>query len=84
MVSAQAKIEQARAMVMQSRANRKQVAISAAQSSSATAAVAQARANLEAAELQLSYTTIIAPVDGVVTQKTVRARRRSCSPARPS
>ena len=71
-VSAQAKIAEARAIVMQSRANRKQVAISAAQSSSAVAAVAQARANLETAELQLSYATITAPVDGVVTKKTVQ------------
>ena len=30
-----------------------------------------AQANLEAAELQLSYTTIVAPVDGVVTRKSV-------------
>ena len=33
--------------------------------------VAQAKANLEAAELQLSYTTVVAPVDGVVTKKSV-------------
>jgi len=31
----------------------------------------QAKANLEALELQLGYTTIAAPVDGVVTRKTV-------------
>ena len=37
----------------------------------AAAAVAAARANLEAAELQLSYTTIVAPMDGVVTRKSV-------------
>ena len=33
--------------------------------------MAAARANLEAAELQLSYTTIVAPIDGVVTRKSV-------------
>jgi membrane fusion protein (multidrug efflux system) len=71
-VSAQAKVEQFRALVEQSRTNRKQVAISVAQASSASAAVAQARANVEAAELQLSYTTITAPVNGVVTRKTVQ------------
>ena len=37
----------------------------------ASAAIAAARANLEAAELQLSYTTITAPIDGVVTRKSV-------------
>src|SRR5579885_1208751 len=36
------------------------------------AALAQARANLEAAELELSYTTITAPIDGVVTRKVVQ------------
>ena len=70
-VSAQAKVAEARAAVAQSRANRKQVAVSAAQAASAAAAVQQARANLEAAELHLSYTTIVAPMDGVVTKKAV-------------
>ena len=41
-----------------------------AQAASAQAGVQQARANLEAAQLQLSYTTIVAPVDGIVTKKT--------------
>jgi len=34
--------------------------------------VQHARANLETAELELSYTTVKAPVDGVVTRKTVQ------------
>ena len=62
-------VAKARADLAQSRANRKQVDISAAQASSANAGVQQARANLAAAELQLSYATIVAPVDGVVTRK---------------
>jgi membrane fusion protein (multidrug efflux system) len=33
--------------------------------------VAQAKANLEAAELQLSYATVVAPMDSVVTKKSV-------------
>jgi membrane fusion protein (multidrug efflux system) len=33
--------------------------------------VAEAQANLDAAELELSYTQIVAPVDGVVTHKSV-------------
>ena len=71
MVAAKAKVDQARAMVRQSRASQQQVAIRTAEASSATAAVAQARANLEAAQLQLSYTAIVAPAEGVVTRKSV-------------
>jgi len=71
LLAAQARIEQARAATSQARANFKQVTMRAADASSATAGVAQARANLEAAELQLSYTAIVAPVDGVVTRKAV-------------
>jgi membrane fusion protein (multidrug efflux system) len=71
MVAAQAKVAQASAMVRQARASEQQVAIRTADASSATAAVAKARANLEAAQLELSYTTIVAPTEGVVTKKSV-------------
>jgi membrane fusion protein (multidrug efflux system) len=71
MLSAQAKVEQARAGVLQAQANHKQVAIRTADASSALAAVQQARANLAAAELQLGYTTVVAPSAGVVTKKSV-------------
>lgn len=71
LLAAQARIGQAQAATSQARANFKQVTMRAADASSATAGVAQARANLEAAELQLSYTAIVAPVDGVVTRKAV-------------
>jgi len=70
--AAQARVEQARAAVAQSLAEHGQVAVSAAQASTASAAVKQAEANLAAAELQLSYTTITAPVDGVITKKSVQ------------
>jgi membrane fusion protein (multidrug efflux system) len=69
--AAKARVEAARAALAGSRAGERQVQVSVAQASSAEAAVAQARANLEAAALQLSYTTIVAPLDGVVTRKTV-------------
>ncbi len=72
MEAAQARIAAARAGVEQAQANRRQVDVSSAQAGTATAAVAQARANLEAAELMLSYTTITAPIDGVVTRKSVQ------------
>jgi len=71
LLAAQARIEQARAGLLQARANFKQVPIRAADAASASANVAAARANQEAAELQLSYTTIVAPIDGVVTHKSV-------------
>ena len=69
--AAQSRVNQAKAMVRNSMANRKQVAVRTADAGTASAAVAAAKANLEAAELQLSYTTITAPIDGVVTRKSV-------------
>ena len=71
MLAQKSKVEQARAQVDHARANHKQVSIRQADAISAKAAVAQAKANLEAAELQLSYATIVAPIDGVVTKKSV-------------
>ncbi len=73
MLAAKAQVAQARAMVEQSMANHKQVTIHEADHDSANAAVAAAQADLEAAELQLSYATIVAPSDGVVTRKSVEA-----------
>ncbi|HXB75241.1 MAG TPA: efflux RND transporter periplasmic adaptor subunit, partial [Candidatus Acidoferrales bacterium] len=49
----------------------KQVDVRRAESGTAAAGVEAARANLAAAELQLSYTTLVAAVDGVVTRKSV-------------
>jgi len=69
--SAISKVNTARAEVQSSQAERKQVAIRTADAGTAAAAVKTARARLEAAELTLSYTTITAPVDGVVTRKSV-------------
>ncbi|HEV2289511.1 MAG TPA: HlyD family secretion protein [Candidatus Acidoferrales bacterium] len=70
--SAQADLEKAKADLAAAQANTKQVVISSANASSAHAAVAQAQANLEAAELNLGYTKIVAPEDGVITNKTVQ------------
>lgn len=72
MDAAAARVAAAHASLDEAKANRDQVHISSAQAGSASAAVLQARANLEAAQLQLSYTTIVAPVDGVVTKKNVQ------------
>lgn len=66
-----ADVAKARAGQVQANANLKQVNIDAANAAAASASVKQAEANLAAAELQLSYATITAPVDGVVTHKSV-------------
>ncbi len=71
MLAAESRRNQARAALAAAIAGHKQVDIQSAQAASAGAAVQQARANLEAAELLLSYTQIVAPVDGVVTRKHV-------------
>jgi membrane fusion protein (multidrug efflux system) len=71
MLAAKAKVDQAHAGVEQARANHKQVPIKQADAAAAAAAVVQAKANLQAAELELSYTTVVAPVDSVVTKKSV-------------
>jgi membrane fusion protein (multidrug efflux system) len=69
--AADSKVSQARAQVQTSLANRKQVPIRSADAGTASAAVKAAQASLDAAELQLSYATIVAPLDGVVTRKSV-------------
>jgi membrane fusion protein (multidrug efflux system) len=70
--ASQARVEAARAALAQATANRRQVEISHAQAGSASAAIEQARAAVTAAQLQLGYTTITAPIDGVVTKKTIQ------------
>jgi membrane fusion protein (multidrug efflux system) len=69
--AAHSKVTAARAQVAQSKANEKQVVERVADAAAAKASIAQAQANLDAANLNLSYTTVVAPVDGVVTRKTV-------------
>jgi len=71
LLSSQARIAQAEAGILQAKATQMQVPVRVADASSATASIGQAHANLEAAKLDLSYTTIVAPVDGVVTRKSV-------------
>jgi len=69
--AAQSRVAQAQAQVEASQANRKQVDVRRAEAGTASAAVDAAQANLAAAMLQLSYTDIVAPVDGMVTRKSV-------------
>jgi len=77
MLVAKAHVEQAQAALQASKANLRKADISVADAASAAAAVAQARANLQTGELQLSYTTIVAPEDGVVTKKDRGSRTDS-------
>src|SRR5579864_622477 len=69
--AAKARVEQARAGITSAQANLKQVTIRSADAASALAQVEQAQANLEAAKLDLSYTMIVAPENGTVTNKSV-------------
>ena len=69
--AAKARVLQAQAGVQGALADRKQVGMRTADAQAKVAKVAQARAQLEAAELNLSYTDVVAPVDGVVTHKQV-------------
>ncbi|MGH9704468.1 MAG: HlyD family secretion protein, partial [Candidatus Acidiferrales bacterium] len=71
MLAADARVKQAQAQLQHARGETNQVSISQAGASTAIAAVAKAQADLEAAALNLSYTTITAPTDGVVTRKSV-------------
>jgi membrane fusion protein (multidrug efflux system) len=69
--AAKARVDQARAGIISARADTKQVVMRQADAQGKVAKVQQARAALEAAQLNLEYTTLVAPVDGVVTHKQV-------------
>lgn len=68
--SAQAKLEASRQTVSGAQA---QVHAAQAQVLAAQASLKQAEANTQAAELQLSYCTLIAPVGGIVTHRSIAA-----------
>jgi membrane fusion protein, multidrug efflux system len=71
--AAEANVSVAQAHLTEAMANVRQVPMRTADAHSADANVAQAQANLDAAKLQLGYTTIVAPSDGIVTDKSVNA-----------
>jgi membrane fusion protein, multidrug efflux system len=68
---ASANLHAADAHLAEARAGSKMVSVRASDAAAARARVAEAQADLAAAELDLSYTDIVAPVDGVVTHKIV-------------
>jgi membrane fusion protein (multidrug efflux system) len=69
--AAQARVAQARAGVSAAHADVQQVSMRTADAQGKLAKVEQARAMVEAAQLNLSYTEIVAPIDGVATHKQV-------------
>lgn len=68
---AQGRLAQARSELRATRSGPQQVAATRARADAAEAAVKTAKANLDQAELNLRYTTITAPVSGVVGKKSV-------------
>ena len=69
--AAKAKVAQAQAGVVAAKADTRNVIIRQADAQGKVAKVEQARAAVEAAQLNLEYATVVAPVDGVATHKTV-------------
>ncbi len=68
---AQDRVVQTRAQLENAKTAPEQIRIQKARASQAGAQVDQARANLEQARLNLSYCRIVAPVDGIITRKSV-------------
>jgi membrane fusion protein (multidrug efflux system) len=69
--AAKARVLQAQAGIVAAKADTKQVLIRQADAQGKIAKVEQARAAVEAAQLNLEYATVVAPVDGVATHKQV-------------
>jgi membrane fusion protein, multidrug efflux system len=68
---AQTRVEQANAQIQAALTGPEQVKVTEAKAQSAAAKVEQQKALLDQAELNLKYTTIVAPIDGVVGKKNV-------------
>jgi len=69
---AQSRITQANAAIRNAKITPKQVAATQARAKSANAQVLRYKAALDQAQLNLQYTTITAPVDGVVGRRSVQ------------
>ena len=79
LLAAQAQVQQARSRITQAQAELrnaqitpKQVAATQARAKSAGAQVERYKAALDQAQLNLQYTTIVAPVDGIVGRRSVQ------------
>jgi membrane fusion protein (multidrug efflux system) len=71
--AAQSRLVQAQANARVARTGPQQVSAMRSRAQSAEALVEQKKAELDAAQLNLQYTLVVAPVDGVVTNRTVEA-----------
>jgi membrane fusion protein, multidrug efflux system len=71
--AAQSRVLQAQANLRSAQTAPQQVAVIRSRAQSAEALVEQKKAELDAAKLNLQYTSITAPVNGVVTNRTVEA-----------
>jgi membrane fusion protein (multidrug efflux system) len=69
--AAKARVDEANAGVANALSDQKRVSMRTADAQGKIAKVEQARAALEAAQLNLSYCNIVAPVEGVATHKSV-------------
>lgn len=70
--AAAAELARSEAQVKQSQAQLEQVPVEQAQYQSSLAAVERAKAELEEAKLRLSYTDVVAPISGEVTERTAQ------------
>ena len=70
--TAESRIEQAQAEMKNAQASPNMVAATKAKAESAEAQALRYKAALDQAQLNLSYTTIVAPVDGVVGKRSVQ------------
>jgi membrane fusion protein (multidrug efflux system) len=70
-MQAQARVAQADAQIQSAMTGPQQVRVQEARAQSAAAKVEQYKTAVEQAELNLQYTTIVAPVSGVIGKKTV-------------
>ena len=69
---AESRVEQANAEVQNAKVTPKQVQATEARAQSADAQVLRYKAALDQAQLNLGYTTILAPVDGIVGKRSVQ------------
>ena len=69
---AKSRVSQARGVLQSAQTAPQQIASSQAQANTAQAAVEQAQADLKAAEQQVIYTRIVAPVSGRITRKAIQ------------
>jgi membrane fusion protein, multidrug efflux system len=71
MNSSKARVARSQSLLLETKAREQQIPITEAEYKSALAAVERAKAVRDQAQLNLDYTTIIAPISGQVTQLTV-------------